>query len=394
MTSVLAPAAGFSRRALYGDEHEDLRQSVRRFLEREVVPHGETWDAAGIVPRDIYVRAGELGFVGTQVPEEFGGAGVDDFRFNAVLGEEIHRAQATAFGMGLCNHNDVCVPYLTEYAVGEQRERWLPGVASGERITAIAMTEPGTGSDLAGIATRGVRADGGWVVNGSKTFITCGHNADIIITAIRTDPAQRHRGLTMMVIEGDMDGFQRGRRLDKMGQHGVDTAELFFQDLFVPDANVLGEPGQGFLYMVSNLPQERMSIAVAAQSEARAALAETITYVTERRAFGQPVASFQATRHALAEMCAEVEVGQAYVDRCITELVEGNLTPEAAAIAKLWTTEMQGRVVDRCLQLHGGYGYTNEYAIARRYTDARVTRIYGGTSEIMKEIIGKSLTRP
>lgn len=391
MPTALIPAAGFGRRDIFDDDHESFRESVRRFVEREVMPHVEEWDRAGIVPKEMYARAGELGFVGMAVPEEHGGAGADDFRFNAVLSEEFHRVGATGFGLGLGNHTDVCVPYLLEYADAEQGRRWLPSVASGERILAIAMTEPGTGSDLTGICTRARRDGSDWIVNGSKTFISCGHNASLFVTAVRTDPDEPHRGLSLMVLEDDMPGFQRGRRLEKIGQHGIDTAELFFEDVRVPEANVLGEIGRGFEYLVSNLPQERMSVAVAAQAVARAALSEAVAYTAERHAFGQPVADFQATRHALAEMCADIEVGQAYVDRCLVDLVEGRLSPQGAAIAKLWVTEMQGRVVDRCLQLHGGYGYTEEYLIGRRYMDARVTRIYGGTSEIMKEIIGKAL---
>lgn len=388
---MLIPASGFGRREIYDDDHESFRESVRRFVEREVLPNVEEWDAEGIVPSQMYARAGELGFVGMAVDERYGGAGVDDFRFNAVLSEEFHRVGATGFGLGLCNHSDVCVPYLLAYATDEQRERWLPDVAAGERILAIAMTEPGTGSDLAGIATRARRSGSDWIVNGSKTFISCGHNASLFVTAIRTDPEDRHRGLTLMVLEDQMPGFQRGRRLEKIGQHGIDTAELFFEEVRIPQENVLGEPGRGFEYLVSNLPQERMSVAVAAQAVARAALAETVRYTEEREAFGKPIADFQATRFALAEMCSEVEVGQAYVDKCLSDLVHRQLTPESAAIAKLWVTEMQGRIVDRCLQLHGGYGYIQEYLIARRYIDARVTRIYGGTSEIMKEIIGRAL---
>jgi alkylation response protein AidB-like acyl-CoA dehydrogenase len=391
MSAALTPERGFGRRDVYDDEHESFRESVRRFIEREVQPQVEAWDRQGQVPREMFARAGELGFVGMAVGEEYGGPAADDFRFNAVLGEEFHRAGVTGFGLGLSNHNDVCIPYLLEYATVEQRERWLPAVTSGERVLAIAMTEPSTGSDLAAIATRARRDGDGWVVNGSKTFISAGYNASLFVTAVRTDPGERHRGLSIMVLEDDMPGFQRGRRLEKIGQHGIDTAELFFEDVHVPAANVLGEPGRGFEYLVSNLPQERMSIAVAAQAVARAALVEAIAYTSERRAFGRAISDFQATRFALAEMTAEIEVGQAYFDRCLEKLVAGQLSPEMAAIAKLWITEMQGRVVDRCLQLYGGYGYMHEYMIGRRYMDARVSRIYGGTSEIMKEIIGKAL---
>jgi alkylation response protein AidB-like acyl-CoA dehydrogenase len=393
MPQPLRPEEGFGRREIFEDEHEDFRQSVRRFVAQEVVPQVEEWDREGIVPQEMYSRAGELGFVGMAVPERFGGAGVEDFRFNAVLNEEFHRAGATGFGLALSNHTDVCLPYLLAYGNEEQHRRWLPGAASGERIIAIAMTEPGTGSDLAGIATR-ARPDGeDWIVNGSKTFISAGYRSSLFVTAVRTDPDQPHRGLSLMVLEDGMEGFGRGRRLEKIGQHGIDTAELFFEDVRVPAANVLGEPGRGFSYLVSNLPQERMSIAIHAQAVARGALVETIDHSEERHAFGQPIAGFQATRFSLAEACAEVEVSQAYLDRCLLALVEDRLSPEEAAIAKLWATETQGKVVDRCVQLFGGYGYMQEYLVARRYMDSRVSRIYGGTSEIMKEIIGRALRR-
>jgi len=382
---------GFGRRGIYEDEHENFRESVRRFVAREVLPEVEAWDRAGIVPQEWYERAGELGFVGMAIPEQYGGAGVEDFRFNSALSEEFHRAGATGFGLALCNHTDVCIPYLLSYTTEEQKQRWLPGAADGSEIVAIAMTEPGTGSDLSAIATR-ARPDGGdWIVNGSKTFISVGHRSKRFVTAVRTDPDQPHRGLSLMVLDEDMPGFKRGRKLEKIGQHGIDTSELFFEDVRVPAENVLGEIGRGFDYLVSNLPQERMSIAVHAQAMARGALVEAVDYAHERRAFGQTIAEFQATRFALAQTYAEVEVSQAYLDQCLTQLVAEKLTPEDAAIAKLWATEMQGKVVDQCLQLFGGYGFMREYGVARRFVDARVSRIYGGTSEIMKEIVGKAL---
>jgi len=379
------------RRPLYDSEHEAFRHSFRAFLESEVVPHLDEWERDGIVPRDVFRRAGAHGFVGMAVPEEYGGAGVSDFRFNAVIGEEVQRAGATAFGLGLTLHNDICLPYFLSYCTVEQRERWLPGIATAELWTAVAMTEPGTGSDLSAIATRAERSDDGWTISGAKTFITNGINADLVITAARTDASDPHRGLTLFVVEREMEGFARGRNLEKIGQHGQDTAELFFDGVFVPDANVLGEIGAGFRYLVSNLAQERLSIAIQAQAAARAAHAETIAYVRERQAFGKAIGSFQNTQFVLAELHAELEVGQAFIDRCVEALDDDRLAPEQAAVAKLWCTEMQGRVVDRCLQLFGGYGYMAEYPIARRYVDARATRIYGGTSEIMKEIIGRSL---
>jgi alkylation response protein AidB-like acyl-CoA dehydrogenase len=392
MSPALQPALGFGRRRLFDDDHQDFRDSFRRFLEEEIRPSFAAWETQGLIPREAYLRAARAGFAGMAVGEEHGGAGVSDFRFNAVIGEETQRLGLASFGVGLTNHNDVCLPYLLEYAHPGQRDRWLPGTVTGELLTAIALTEPGAGSDLTGIATRGAPVDGGWLVNGSKTFITCGFHAELFITAVRTDEARR-TGLTLMVLEGTMDGFSRGRRLEKIGQHGQDTAELFFEDVFVPHENVLGEPGSGFSQIVANLPQERMTIAVAAQAAARAALSETLEYVAERRAFGKALSDLQATRFALAEMATELEIGQAYIDQSLADLVAGELSAEAAAIAKLWATEAQGRIVDRCLQLHGGYGYMSEYAIAQRYLDARVTRVYGGTSEIMKEIIGRALTR-
>jgi alkylation response protein AidB-like acyl-CoA dehydrogenase len=380
------------RRTLFEDTHDDFRASFRTFLEREVVPHYMEWEAAGIVPREVFAEAGRHGFLGMAVPEEHGGAGATDFRFNLVIGEEAQRAGVGSFGLGITLHNDICLPYFLAYADEQQRARWLPGIAAGELITAIAMTEPGTGSDLAGIATRAAPDDdGGYRVNGSKTFITNGINADLIITAVRTDPDEPHRGLTLVVIERGMDGFERGRNLEKVGQHAQDTAELSFDDVHVPDENRLGNEGEGFRYLVSNLSQERLSIAASAVAAAETALDWTLQYVRERKAFGQPIGSFQSARFTLAELRSEVDVARVYIDRCVTALNAGELTAEDAASAKWWCTELQGRVTDRCLQLHGGYGYMVEYPIARAWTDARVTRIYGGSNEIMKEIVGRSL---
>ncbi len=379
------------QRTLFDDTHEDFRASFRRFLEREVVPHHEQWEQDGIVPRELFTRAGTHGFLAMAVPERYGGAGVADFRFNLVIGEECQRAGVGSFGLGITLHNDICLPYFLAYCDEAQRERWLPGIAGGELITAVAMTEPGTGSDLAAIATRARRDGDDYVVNGSKTFITNGINADLIITAVRTDPAEPHRGLSLVVIEAGMEGFARGRNLDKLGQHAQDTAELSFSDVHVPLANRLGEEGQGFAYLVANLPQERLSIAAAAVAAAEAAIEWTRTYVGERTAFGQPIGAFQHSRFALAEMHSETQIARVFVDRCTEALDAGTLTAEDAAIAKWWCTELQGRVTDRCLQLHGGYGYMREYPIARAWVDARVTRIYGGANEIMKEIVGRSL---
>ncbi|HET6873213.1 MAG TPA: acyl-CoA dehydrogenase family protein [Acidimicrobiales bacterium] len=378
-------------RTLFEPEHDALRASFRAWIEKEVVPHKEDWDAAGIVPRSLFAEAGRHGFLAMAVPEEFGGGGVEDFRYNLVIGEEIQLVGAGAAGLGLTLHNDICLPYFLRYCTDEQKQRWLPGIAAGELITAIAMTEPGIGSDLASMSTTARRDGDTYVVNGSKTFITNGINADLVITAVKTDPTQKHKGMSLIVMERGMEGFERGRNLDKIGQHAQDTAELFFNDVHVPAANLLGQEGAGFLQLVANLPQERLSIAASGVAAARAALGWTLDYVKERKAFGQPIGSFQNTKFVLAELATEVEIGQAYIDRCVLALNEAELSAEDAAKAKWWCTELQKRVVDRCLQLFGGYGYMTEYPIARAYLDARITTIYGGTTEIMKEIVGRSL---
>jgi long-chain-acyl-CoA dehydrogenase len=382
------------KRSLFDDLHEDFRASFRTFLEREVL--GEEgryreWERAGIVPREVFAKAGAGGFTGMAVPESHGGAGAEDFRLNLVIGEECQRTAVGSFGLGITLHNDICLPYFLTYCNEEQRERWLAGIASGELITAIAMTEPGIGSDLAAMSTTAIRDGDHYVVNGTKTFITNGINADLVITAVKTDPSERHRGMSLVVIERGMEGFERGRNLEKIGQHAQDTAELSFADVHVPVENLLGSEGEGFRYLVSNLPQERLSIAASAVAAAEAALGWTLEYVLERKAFGQPIGTFQNTRFTLAEIRSEVDVARVYVDRCTQALNEDELTAEDAAAAKWWCTDLQGRVVDRCLQLFGGYGYMLEYPIARAFADARVTRIYGGANEIMKEIVGRSM---
>ncbi len=379
------------RRRLFEAEHEAFRESVRAFVTKEISPRLADWEADGIVPRELFTTAGAAGFLGMAIPAEFGGGGVADFRFNAVLDEEIMHAGAAGAGLGLSLHNDICLPYFLDLATEEQQRRWLPGIASGELITAIAMTEPGMGSDLAGMTTTAHRKADHYLVNGSKTFITNGINADLVITAVKTDPAQRHQGMSLLVVERGMAGFERGGKLVKLGQHAQDTAELFFRDVRVPLDNLLGTQGRGFAHLVDRLPQERLSMAVAAVAAARAALELTVAYVKERRAFGQQIGSFQNTRFRLAEMATEIDIAQTFTDRCIEALNDGELTVADAAKAKWWCTELQGRVVDGCLQLHGGYGYMLEYPIARAFADARVTRIYGGTTEIMKEVIGRSL---
>jgi alkylation response protein AidB-like acyl-CoA dehydrogenase len=371
------------RRNLFEDVHEDFRASFRTFLAREVIGgegRYEQWERDGIMPREVFALAGGGGFLGMAVPERYGGAGADDFRFNLVIGEEAQRAGVGSFGLGITLHNDISLPYFLSYCTEEQRERWLPGIVSGELITALAMTEPGIGSDLAAMSTRARHEDGHLLVN-----------ADLVITAVKTDPSERHRGISLLVIERGMEGFERGRNLAKIGQHAQDTAELSFAGVRVPVENLLGNEGEGFVQLVSNLPQERLSIAASAVAAGEAMLDWTLDYVRERKAFGQPIGSFQSSRFTLAELRGEVDIARAFADRCAQALDAGELTPEDAATAKWWCTDLQGRVADRCLQLFGGYGYMLEYPIARAFADARVTRIYGGANEIMKEIVGRSL---
>ncbi len=378
-------------RTLFEDDHQAFRESFAAWVANEVSPHYMEWERAGLTPREMFASAGKYGFVGIAIPEEFGGGGSRDFRFNQVIAEEFATAGIGGAGLGLTLHNDVCTPYFLEYCNDEQRQRWFPGIASGELITAIAMTEPGTGSDLAGIATTAVRDGDEYVLNGSKTFITNGINSDIVIVVAKTDPTQRHTGMSLIVVERGTPGFERGRNLEKVGLHSQDTAELFFDDARVPVANRLGEEGQAFKYLSHNLAQERMSIAITGVSMARAALDWTIDYVKERTAFGTSIGSFQNTKFVLAEVKTEVDVAQAYIDQCVLALNAGTLGASEAAEAKLFCTELQTRVIDRCVQLFGGYGYMLEYPIARAYIDARVTTIYGGTSEVMKTIIAKSM---
>jgi alkylation response protein AidB-like acyl-CoA dehydrogenase len=382
------------KRTLFEDVHQDFRASFRTFLAREVIGdegrYGE-WERAGIVPREVFALAGRGGFLGMAVPESHGGAGAADFRLNLVIGEEVQHAGVGSFGLGITLHNDICLPYFLSYCDEPQRERWLGGIAGGELITALAMTEPGIGSDLAAMSTSARREGDHYVVNGSKTFITNGINADLVILAVKTDPSERHRGISLMIVERGMQGFARGRNLEKLGQHAQDTAELSFDDVHVPVENLLGEEGEGFRYLVANLPQERLSIAASAVAAAEAAIGWTLEYVRERKAFGQPIGSFQSSRFTLAELHGETQVARAFVDQCAQALNTGELTAEDAATAKWWCTDLQGRVLDRCLQLFGGYGYMLEYPIARAFVDARVTRIYGGANEIMKEIVGRSL---
>ncbi|MEX2504223.1 MAG: acyl-CoA dehydrogenase family protein [Egicoccus sp.] len=377
-------------RRIFTEQHDAFRSTVARFVDDEVAPHHDAWEREGLVPRELWQRAGKLGLLCTDVPEKYGGGGVRDFRYNAIVTEELCRVGASGVGFPL--QNDVVVPYLLALADDEQKQRWLPPMTAGELITAIAMTEPGTGSDLAAVSTTALRQDDGtYLLNGAKTFITNGINADLVIVVAKTDPAAKHAGTSLLVVEEGMPGFTRGRKLDKIGMHAQDTAELFFEDVRVPADNLLGEEGQGFVYLMQALPQERLSIAVAAVAGAAAAVEQTVAYAKQRQAFGRPIGSFQNSRFTLAELHTEVTIGRQFVDRCIELHNEGRLSVDEAAMAKYWTTDMLGRVVDACVQLHGGYGYMREYPIARAYVDARVQRIYGGTNEIMKEIIGRTM---
>jgi acyl-CoA dehydrogenase len=379
------------RRDLFTPDHEAFRELARDFIAKEVVPHYSDWEKAGQLPREVFHKLGSLGLLGVAIPEEYGGGGVADYRYNVVLQEEAARALVT---LGTVRTQlDVILPYFLAYANHEQRERWFPGLATGSLLTAIAMTEPGTGSDLAGIRTTAVRDGDHYLVNGAKTFITGGLLADLVIVVARTstDPDDRRAGLTLLVVEDGMPGFTRGRTLEKIGIKAQDTVELAFDDVRVPVANRLGEAGAAFGYLGHNLPQERLTVAVGSVAQAAAALEATIAYVKERTAFGKPVASFQNTKFELAAVATEIEAAQAMLDRAVLALVAGDLSGPDAAKTKLFCTEVQARAVDRCLQLFGGYGYMQEQAIARLYTDARITRIYGGTSEVMKVIVAKSL---
>ena len=377
------------QRRIMTEEHDAFRDVVRRFVADEIAPHHDRWESEGQVPREPWLRAGELGLLCTDVPTELGGGGVRDFRFNAIVNEELVGAGAS--GVGFALHNDVVVPYFLDVADDAQRARFLPGMASGETITAIAMTEPGAGSDLAGVRTTAIRQpDGSYLVNGAKTFITNGIQADVVIVVAKTDPTQRHGGISLLLVERGMPGFERGRRLEKVGMHAQDTAELVFTDVVVPPENLLGGEGQGFIHLMRALPQERLSIAVAAVAGARRAFELALAHARTREAFGRTIGSFQHSRFQLADMHTKVTIAQEFVDRCIELLNEGRLTAEDAAMAKYWTTDVQGEVTDAAVQLFGGYGYMREYPIARAWTDARVQRIYGGTNEIMREIVGRS----
>ncbi len=377
-----------SSRPFFTPEHDAFRDQVRRFCEREIAPAHALWESAHQVPREIWQRAGENGLLCCWLPEEVGGVGAD-LLCDLIVCEELSRIGATGPGFSL--HSVIVAPYIEHHGRQSLKQRVLPGMVTGHHIGAIAMTEPGTGSDLAAIRTHAVRDGDGWRINGQKTFITNGHNASVIVVACKTDPEKGARGVSLLVVTDDMPGFSRGRNLQKIGQHAQDTAELFFDNVWVPDDHLLGEENQGFRYLMQELAQERLLVSVQCQSRAEAAFEGTRRYVNERKAFGQRLADFQNTRFKLAGLFAELQAGRAYCDQLISRHLAGELDAVGASAGKLWHSEMLGRVVDECLQLHGGYGYMMEYPIARAYVDARIERIYAGTSEIMKEIIARKL---
>ncbi|WP_316520475.1 acyl-CoA dehydrogenase family protein [Kitasatospora brasiliensis] len=377
------------QREIFTEQHDDFRATVRAFLAKEVLPHYDRWEKAGIVDRSVWLAAGRQGLLGLAVPEEYGGGGTPDFRYAAVLAEEFARAGASGLAIGL--HNDIIGPYLTSLTTEEQKRRWLPGFCSGELITAIAMTEPGTGSDLQGIRTQAVDQGDHYLLNGAKTFISNGILADLVVVVARTTPEGGAHGLSLLAVERGTPGFERGRNLDKIGQKAQDTAELFFGDVRVPKENLIGELNGGFVHLMQNLAQERLTIAAAAIAGAEYLVEITTDYVKQREAFGRPLAKLQHVRFEIAEMATECAVTRTFVDRCITEHNRYALTPADASMAKWWATELQKRTADRCLQLHGGYGYMNEFPVARAFTDGRIQTIYGGTTEIMKEIVGRSI---
>jgi len=374
---------------LYTSEHEDFRKTARTFYEREVLPHHDQWEQDGIVPRELWLKAGAAGLLCFDVPEEYGGPGVQDFRYNVILSEEQTRAGVS--GPGFSVHTDIIVPYLTTLGSEEQKQRWLPGTVSGEIITAIAMTEPGAGSDLQGVRTTAVDKGDHYLLNGSKTFISNGINADLVIVVARTDPAAGHKGISLLVVERGMEGFERGRNLDKIGLHAQDTAELSFTDVVVPKENLLGQEGEGFIYLMMNLPQERLIIAAQAVAAAEAVVEMCLDYAKTREAFGKPIGKFQHNRFLIAEMATEARVARAFLNECLEKHLEGKLTAVDASMAKWYATELQNKLVNQGVQLHGGYGYMMEFPIAKAYLDSRISTIYGGTTEIQKEIIGRSL---
>ncbi len=377
-------------RTAYTDDHEAFRTTVRQFMQKEVAPNAAKWDEDGIVPKSLWPKAGQLGLLCPTVPEAYGGLGLD-FGYNAIVDEEAAYHGGVALGFSL--QSDIVVNYLVTYGSDEQKAHWLPRLVSGETITAIAMTEPGTGSDLQGMRATAKKDGNHYVINGSKTYITNGQTADLILVCVKTDPdvVPAWKGVSIILVEADREGFSRGRNLDKIGQDAADTSELFFNDVRVPMTNCLGEEGKGFIYLMSELPQERLSIAISSMASTQKAYDDTVAFVKDRKAFGKSVFDFQNTRFTLADIKTKLQVGWAHLDWALARHLKKELTAEEGAAAKLWHTELQWEVMDKCLQLHGGAGYMNEYPIAKAWRAARVTRIFGGTSEIMKELIGRSL---
>ncbi|KRF11843.1 acyl-CoA dehydrogenase family protein [Nocardioides sp. Soil796] len=378
------------KRTIYDADHDSFRASVREFLERSVIPNVEEHAANKALPREFWLEAGKQGFLGLSIPEEYGGAGADDYRFNAVLFEELNKVNA-ALGSCLGIHADITAPYLVELGTEEQKQKWLPGVAAGEVLLAIGMTEPSGGSDLAGLKSTAVRDGDQWVINGSKTFITNGYSADLVITAVRTSPEKGARGITLFAIPADAEGFSRGRKLDKVGQDESDTAELFFENIRLGDDHIVGELDGGFIHMMQKLPQERLGCAISNVAHAKQILEETLQYTKDRKAFGQGIGSFQHNKFLLAELFTQIEVAESYIDQCVVAHDKGELSPIDAAKAKWWSSQVQNDVLDHCVQLHGGYGFMNEYRVARAWRDARVSKIWAGSNEIMKELIGRDL---
>ena len=376
-----------ARRSFHSEDHHLFRDQVRKFFERELIPHLERWEAQGEIDRDFWRKAGDAGLLCATVPEAYGGLGLD-FGYNAVIDEELGYAGSSA-GIGL--HSDIVAPYIVAYGSEPLKQHWLPRMISGETPTAIAMTEPGAGSDLQSIKTSAVRDGDDYVINGSKTYITNGQHAELVIVVAKTDPAGGAKGTSLILVEADRPGFARGRNLDKIGLHGQDTSELFFQDLRVPQSNLLGAEGMGFAYLMNQLPQERLGIAIGAQASAQRAFDEAVKFTKERKAFGRTVFEFQNPRFTLADLAATLQVGWAHLDWALARHVAGKLSADEASAAKLWHTELQWEVCDAALQLHGGAGYMNEYLIARLWRDARVTRIFGGTNEIMKEVVARGI---
>ncbi|MFB9313723.1 acyl-CoA dehydrogenase family protein [Nocardioides plantarum] len=374
---------------IYEQEHEDFRSSVRAFMDKEVVPHHAQWEKDGQVSREVWTKAGEMGLLCFDVDEQYGGAGIRDFRYNAIVAEEISRVGAS--GLGFPVHTDIIVPYISSLGTEEQKQRWLPGLVSGELISSVAMTEPGAGSDLQGIRTSAIDKGDHYVLNGSKTFISNGIMSDLVIVVCRTDPDAGHQGISLLVVERGMEGFERGRNLDKMGMKAQDTAELFFDNVLVPKENLLGKEGEGFIQLMVNLPQERISIAAIAVAAMENIMEMCLTYAKEREAFGKPIGKFQHNRFMLAEMATEVYIARLFVNDCILKLNAGEVDTSLASMAKWWTTELQKKFADQGVQLHGGYGYMSEYPISKAYVDSRIQTIYGGTTEIQKEIIGRML---